>query len=131
MMLVSPEAPPLLPVSVMFHLLPAGFGEHNHGAGAAFKGGLDGTHSDRIRRVPGHESGASQLLKQLSVEHGCLCLTGDLTEPVGEGREGLYTIIPTTIHTHRERERTIERHGLECLHQSCPVLVHCDFSPDV
>ncbi len=92
----SPQAPPLLPASLC---------EHNKGAGAAFEGGLNSAHSYSIWRVTGQMGGAPQLLKQLPVERGCLCLAGDLTAPPGGGREGLHTIIRSITQTERNAER--------------------------
>ena len=57
---------------------PASFGEHDDGAGAALEGSLDGTDGDGLCGVTGQMGGATQLLKHLPVEHGCLGLAGDL-----------------------------------------------------
>lgn len=57
---------------------PAGFGEHNDGAGAALEGSLDGTDGDGLCGVTGQMGGAAQLLKHLPVKHGRLGFTGDL-----------------------------------------------------
>lgn len=97
---LSPQAPPLLPASL---------GEHNKGAGAAFEGGLNSANSYGIRRITCQKGGAPQLLKQLPVEHGCLCLTGNLTAPPGGGR-GKGGIIHNHTVNHSDREKFKERH---------------------
>lgn len=57
---------------------PAGLSEHDDGAGAALEGSLHSADGDGLRGVAGQMSDAAQLLEHLSVEHGGLCLTGNL-----------------------------------------------------
>ena len=61
--------------------LPAGLGEHNDGAGAAFEGGLHGAYGSRLGGIAGQPSQAPELLEQLPVEGGRFRLPGDLSAP--------------------------------------------------
>lgn len=63
-----------------FRVSPASLGEHDNGAGAALKGSLNCTNSNRLCGVTGQMSDAAKLLEHLPVEHGCLCFTGNLTK---------------------------------------------------
>lgn len=59
-------------------ILPASLGEHNDGAGAALEGGFYCANGHWLCGVAGQVGDATELLKHLPVEHGSLCLTGNL-----------------------------------------------------
>lgn len=60
------------------YILPARLGKHNNGAGTALEGGLYGANGHRLCGVAGQVGDATEFLKHLPVEHGSLCLTGNL-----------------------------------------------------
>lgn len=61
--------------------LPAGPSEDYKRRGQDFKGGLHGANGDGLGGVGGVAQTAPQVLKHLPMEHGRLCLTGDLMQP--------------------------------------------------
>lgn len=63
---------------LLLEFSPASLGEHDNCAGAALEGSLHGTDSDGLCGVTGQMRGATQLLEDLPVEHGCLSFTGNL-----------------------------------------------------
>ena len=69
---------------------PAAGGEDYDGPSTALERGLHSSNGCDLCRVRGEGSEATQLLKQLLVENGCLCLPADLSKGVGdtEGGEG-------------------------------------------
>lgn len=55
--------------------LPSTLCENYNGTSTGLKGGLDSSHSDSLRGVSGQLGVSPELLKQLSVEGGSLCLS--------------------------------------------------------
>lgn len=68
---------------------PAAGGQYNDGPRAALERGLYGSDGSDLCGVGRERSEATQLLKKLLVENGCLCLAANLRERgcagVGEG----------------------------------------------
>lgn len=67
-----------LPKKKNIYISPASLGKHDNGAGAALEGGFHGADSHRLCGVAGQVGDATELLEHLPVEHGGLCLTGNL-----------------------------------------------------
>lgn len=70
---------PVPPERLTCLLLPARLGENDYSTGAALEGRLDCTNGYGLWRVVGQCRGAPQLLKQLPVERGGLCLSCNLS----------------------------------------------------
>lgn len=66
--------------TISISISPAGLGEHDNGAGAALEGSFHGADGDGLCGVTGQVGDATELLEHLPVEHGRLCLTGNLFE---------------------------------------------------
>lgn len=67
---------------------PAAGGEDYDGPRAAFEGRLYSADGCDLCGVRGERSEATQLLKQLLVENGCLCLPADLSDRESGGDKG-------------------------------------------
>lgn len=68
-------------------VVPSRFSENDNGTGTALKGSFHSSYGHRFTGVTSQVCGATQLFKQLPVEHGCLSLSGNLNPNTQASKE--------------------------------------------
>lgn len=104
---------------VAMQYTPATGGEDYDGPSAGFEGRLYSPDGCDLCGIRGERSEATQLLKELLVENGCLCLPADLRDSDRGGERGLSKgtesdITEWTSYTHKNTHRV---HHCDCLHR--------------